>query len=310
MTVTNDSAGGVSGDGGAGETSGVDRAGDAGRASGTGGAAESEARGVVITGGGVGIGRAAARAFAAEGANVLIVGRTEADLIETAKGDDGEKGVGGGDGAASAEGSGDPTGSIHVLAADLTEPDVPRLVVETALRRLGRIDVLVNNAAATGYATLDQIDRQTAQTQLATNLLAPVFLTQCALDALEATRGTVVNLSTAGSLGLRSWPGAGLYGASKVGLDFLTRTWAVELAPRGIRVVGIAPGVIDTGVGLRMGMSEQQYQGFLTQMAERAPAGRIGTCAEIGWWITRLAGPEAGYLNGVVVPVDGGLSVT
>ncbi|MFI6517015.1 SDR family NAD(P)-dependent oxidoreductase [Spirillospora sp. NPDC050679] len=243
---------------------------------------------VIITGGGSGIGRAAAHAFADRGARVLVVGRTEATLAETAEGRPG----------------------IRVLAADITKPDAPDTIVETALSEFGRVDVLVNNAAAGGFGSLADIDRAMVETQFETNLLAPLFLTQRALGALEETGGTVVNISTAGALGLRSWPGNGVYGAAKAALDFLTRTWAVELAPRGVRVVGIAPGVIDTGVGVRAGMSPEAYRGFLEQMGARVPLGRVGAPEEIAWWIVLLAQPEAGYASGTVVAVDGALSVT
>ncbi|MGH3799275.1 MAG: SDR family NAD(P)-dependent oxidoreductase [Pseudonocardiaceae bacterium] len=244
-------------------------------------------RAVIVTGGGTGIGRATAHAFAHQGAGVLVVGRDESTLAEAAKDHD----------------------TIRVLSADISRPDVPRLVVDTALREFGRIDVLVNNAAGCRYSTLAETDRESVEAQLSTNLVAPIFLTQQALDALEATGGTVVNVSTAGSLGMRSWPGNGLYGAGKVAIDFLTRTWAVELAPRGIRLVGVAPGVIDTGMGLRMGMSGEQYGQFLAEMSTRTPTGRVGTADEIAWWIMQLTHPNAAYATGVVLPVDGGLSL-
>ncbi|MFE5856716.1 SDR family NAD(P)-dependent oxidoreductase [Streptomyces sp. NPDC056500] len=243
---------------------------------------------VVITGGGTGIGRVTARAFAAQGARVLIVGRTQAALAETAKDHD----------------------AIKTVIADLTRPDVGEVVVGEALREFGRIDVLINNAAASRYGTLSDQTREDDEAQIATNLLGPIALTRAALDALAASGGTVVNVGSSGALGLRAWPGAGAFGASKAALDFLTRTWAVELAPRGIRVVGIAPGVVNSGIGLRMGMSAEQYDGFLAQMAAQSPAGRVGTPEEIAWWITELTRPEAHYANGTVIPVDGGLSLT
>jgi C-7 ketoreductase len=145
---------------------------------------------------------------------------------------------------------------------------------------------------------------------LGTNLLAPVFLTQRALPALEATGGVVVNVSSAGSLGRRAWPENSVYGMAKVALDFLTRTWALELAPRGIRSVGVAPGVVDTGVGVRAGMPAEAYEAFLGEMAQRIPAGRVGRPRDIAWWVVQLTRPEAAYANGTVVAVDGALSLT
>ncbi|GAA2259186.1 SDR family oxidoreductase [Streptomyces amakusaensis] len=243
---------------------------------------------VVVTGGGTGIGRATARAFHEDGARVLIVGRSEAPLKESAEG----------------------RGGIRWLTADVHSPQAPERIVSAALREFGRIDVLVNNAAVAGFASLEHLDRATVEAQMGTNLIAPLFLTQRALDALEATRGTVVNVGSAGALGHRAWPESSVYGMAKTALDFLTRTWAVELAPRGIRCVGIAPGVVDTGVGVRAGMSPAAYDTFLAQMAERIPAGRVGRPEDIAWWIVQLTRPEAGYANGAVLAVDGALSVT
>ncbi|MGP4001287.1 SDR family NAD(P)-dependent oxidoreductase [Streptomyces sp. 8N706] len=243
---------------------------------------------VVVTGGGSGIGRATAQAFHDDGAHVLIVGRSEKSLRETAEGYD----------------------RIRFLAADVGDPAAPEEIVSFALREFGRIDVLVNNAAVTGFAPLDGLDRAAVHGQLGTNLIAPLFLTQRALDALEATQGTVVNVGSAGSLGLRAWPENSVYGMAKAALDFLTRTWAVELAPRGIRSVGIAPGVVDTGVGVRAGMPAEAYDAFLAQMAQRIPAGRVGRPEDIAWWTVQLTRPEAGYANGMVLAVDGALSVT
>jgi C-7 ketoreductase len=245
-------------------------------------------RGVIVTGGGTGIGQATARAFAENDDQVLVVGRTEDTLAETAKG----------------------YPNIHTLPVDITNPDAAELIVGTALRSFGRIDVLLNNASVAIPAPLEKIDRATAAQQLAVNLQAPIFLTQHAVEALTETRGTVVNLSSAGSLGRRAWPYFSLYGACKVAVDFLTRTWAVELAPHGIRVVAIAAGVVATGMGVRMGSTPEEYAEFLEGMRTVIPLGRVGRPEEIAWWVRRLTEPEAGYMTGTVLAVDGGASVT
>lgn len=243
-------------------------------------------RAVVITGGGTGIGRATARAFAAAGAAVLIAGRKEPALKETAEGFPG----------------------IRWLAIDITELDAPARVVDTAVSELGGIDVLVNNAAVASVGMLGEITRDATSAQLATNLYAPIFLTQQALPELESRRGTVVNVSTAGSLGRRAFPGMSVYGASKVAIDFLTRTWAVELGPRGIQVVAIAPGVIDTGLGERMGWTREENERFLADMRTRVPSGRLGRPEEIAWWIVQVSQPDASYLTGAILAVDGAAS--
>ncbi|MFF0732544.1 SDR family NAD(P)-dependent oxidoreductase [Streptomyces chartreusis] len=245
-------------------------------------------RGIVITGGGTGIGRAAAHAFADAGDAVLIVGRSADTLAETAKGRDG----------------------IHTLPLDLTEPDAAAVVVDTARRQLGRLDVLVNNAGIARFAGLGSLEPASVEAQIRTNLIAPILLTQQALDSLEETGGLVVNISSAGSIGLRTIPDNSVYCATKAGLDVLTRTWSVELAPRGIRVIGVAPGVTDTGVALRAGVSPAQYEAFMERMRAEIPLGRVGAPEDIAWWIVTLASADGGYLNGAVIPVDGALSVT
>ncbi|MFI0355676.1 SDR family NAD(P)-dependent oxidoreductase [Actinomadura sp. 9N407] len=240
-------------------------------------------RTVLITGGGTGIGRTTAQRFAAEGAQVLVVGRTAERLAETADGHPG----------------------IRTFVADVTLPDAPAAIVAAALDILGRIDVLVNNAAITRPAPLEAIDRKVAEQELATNLLGPVFLAQHALPHLEAG-GVIVNITS--NSPHQGWPGNSVYGSTKVALDFLTRTWAVELAQRGIRVVSVAPGVTETPVMTHAGFTDEQLAEMGQGFRDRIPLGRLARPEEIAWWIVNVARPEAGYLNGTVVRVDGGLS--
>ncbi|MFD0900480.1 SDR family NAD(P)-dependent oxidoreductase [Actinomadura sediminis] len=242
----------------------------------------------IVTGGGTGIGRAVARELAAQGHEVLIVGRTEETLEETKAGDD----------------------SIHPLVIDVTHEDGPSAVVSAALEGFGRLDVLVNNAGIAEPSALSDLDAGSIDRQLAVNLRAPMLLTGRAVEALAASRGVVVNLSSAGSLGRRGWPGFSAFGATKAGIDFLTRTWAVELAPMGIRVLAVAPGVIDRGPGGPMGADAEEYGRFLDAIAQRTPLRRVGRTAEIAWWVSRLVQPEAAFATGTVLVVDGGLSVT
>ncbi|MFE9995742.1 SDR family NAD(P)-dependent oxidoreductase [Streptomyces avermitilis] len=243
-------------------------------------------RTVLITGAGTGIGRATARAFAAEGARVVAVGRREAPLAETAEGHPG----------------------ITPLPADITAEDAPARIIDTVLDTHGRLDVLVNNAAIVGTESLATYTRTSIDPLLATNLIAPVLLTQAALPALTESRGVIVNVST--SVGQRAWPGNSLYAATKTALELLTRSWAVELAPRGIRVSAVAPGAIATPIGRHSGFTPEQSAAIREWQLAHTPLGRIGRPEEVAWAITRLAAPDASFVTGVVLPVDGGAVLT
>jgi meso-butanediol dehydrogenase/(S,S)-butanediol dehydrogenase/diacetyl reductase len=239
---------------------------------------------VIVTGGGTGIGRATARAFAEQGAQVLVVGRTAGSLAETAR---------------------DVPG-IRTLTVDIAAPEAPELVVRTAAAEFGRIDVLVNNAAVVRRAVDGNLARAAAEDMLATNLLAPMYLTEAALPHLVDTSGLVVNVST--SIGQRGWPlpDAALYAAGKSALEALTRSWAVQFAPRGVRVVAVAPGPVATPIGHHQGLTVEENEVLRRRLIAHVPLGRIGEPAEVAFWIVALAQPGAAYTTGVVLPVDGG----
>ncbi|MFB7539871.1 SDR family NAD(P)-dependent oxidoreductase [Streptomyces zaomyceticus] len=240
---------------------------------------------VVVTGAGTGIGRATAHAFAAQGATVLAVGRRKEPLRETAEGHPG----------------------IHPFVADITAEGAPEDVVEAALSAHGRLDVLVNNAGIAKGGPLDTLDRSVIAPLLETNLVAPVLLTRAAVPALRASRGVVVNVTT--TIGQRGWPANSVYPATKSALETLTRCWAVELAPDGVRVVAVAPGAIETPIADHTGLSPEKLRALRAWQLAHTPLGRIGRPEEVAWAITALAAPEAAFLTGTVLPVDGGALV-
>lgn len=157
-------------------------------------------------------------------------------------------------------------------------------------------------SGALGTLTPDLIEPQ-----VATNLVAPIMMAQAALPALESSHGVIVNVST--SIGQRAWPGNSVYAATKAALELLTRSWAVELAPRGIRVVAVAPGAIDTPIGEHQGLSPEQVTAVWEWQVAHTPLGRIGRAEEVAWAITQLSSPQASFIAGVVLPVDGGAVV-
>ncbi|MGW7536920.1 SDR family NAD(P)-dependent oxidoreductase [Amycolatopsis sp. NPDC054798] len=243
-----------------------------------------QGKAVIVTGGGTGIGQVTAREFARQGANVLVVGRTAERLAETAEG----------------------SSRIRPFAADITEAGAAESIVAAALAEFGRIDGLVNNAGIVGPAALGEIKPGAFDGVVATNLLAPVYLVQAAMPHLSESEGVVVNVTTA--IGQRGWPMAGreFYAATKAALESLTRSWAVQLAPRGIRVAAVAPGPVATDIYAREGMSAEQGKAQHEALQEMVPLRRLARPEEVAHWIVQLASPGAAYLTGVVLPVDGG----
>ncbi|MEU2827887.1 SDR family oxidoreductase [Streptomyces lavendulae] len=240
---------------------------------------------VAVTGAGSGIGRATARAFAAAGARVVAVGRRAEPLRDTASGHD----------------------RITPLPLDITDGDAPERLVRAVSERYGRLDVLVNNAGIVRGGALGTLTPELITAQLSVNLVAPVLLAQAALPLLEASGGVIVNVGT--SVGQRAWPGNSVYAATKTALELLTRSWAVELAPRGIRVVAVAPGAIDTPIGEHQGLTPERRAEVRAWQVAHTPLGRIGRPEEVAWAITQLAAPAASFVTGVVLPVDGGAVV-
>ena len=239
----------------------------------------------LVTGGGSGIGAAAARLFARQKTAVAVVGRRPEKLDQTVR-------------AIQAEG-----GTAMAIPADLGDPAAPERIVGAVVKEWGRLDVLVNCAAAIKHLPIDQAPQELFDEHIAVNLRAPYFLIKAALPYLRRSgSAAVINISSSsGSLAI---PGQSMYGMSKAGLEYQTRSLAAELAPQGIRVNAIAPGPVDTPIHLSW--AGDDVAGAYERMKREVPLGRMGTAEELGAWIVWLAGPEASFVTGAVIPIDGG----
>ena len=240
----------------------------------------------IVTGASSGIGRAAALAFARAGAHVLAVGRRAEALERTAAGHPG----------------------IAVHAADITGDGAPQAVVEAAAERWGGVDVLVNNAGATVVMPLADTDPGRVAGLFALNVTAPILLAQAALPYLRARRGAIVNVSS--TYGHRPLPGAAPYAATKGAVEQLTRSWALELAPDGVRVNAVAPGPTESEALAAAGLPAPVIEQIKRDEIARIPLGRRGTPEEVAAWIVHLADPAAAWITGQVITVDGGLELS
>jgi NAD(P)-dependent dehydrogenase (short-subunit alcohol dehydrogenase family) len=193
-------------------------------------------------------------------------------------------------------------GEALAIPADLADPASPARIIEAVTQEWGRLDVLVNNAAAIKHLPIDQATRELFDEHIAVNVLAPYFLIQAALPYLrQSDSAVVINISSSsGSLAI---PQQSMYGTSKAALEYLTRSLAAELAPH-IRVNAIAPGPVDTPIHLTW--AGDDVEGAYERMKRELPLRRMGTADELGACIAWLAGPEASWVTGVVLPVDGG----
>jgi NAD(P)-dependent dehydrogenase (short-subunit alcohol dehydrogenase family) len=227
---------------------------------------------VVVTGGSRGVGAGIVAAFVAAGAHVVTCGRNEAEV----------------------------PGAVFVVA-DIRQPDQATLVVETAVERFGRLDVLVNNAGGSPPRLAADMSPRFIDAIVALNLTSPLFCAQAAQKVMAAQEsgGSIVSVSSVS--GIRPSPGASVYAAAKAGLISLSATLAVEWAP-AVRVNCVTAGLLETDAG------DEHYGGpaGLARVAATVPLGRMGSPADVAQACLFLASDGAAYISGANLVVHGG----
>ena len=234
----------------------------------------------LITGGGAGIGAATAEVFCREGARVVLF-----DSDSKALGKIGKK----------------LKSKSHTGEGDVADPSAAGAAVASAIRKFGRLDILVNNAAARNYSAVAAATPEEWLEVLQVNLVGAAAFCRAAMPALRKSgAGAIVNVSSC--YALKGRKGMAIYDATKAGLIALTRTVAHEEAAHGIRANAVCPGSTFTDFHRKRGERRDAR-------SDNSLLGRWAAPAEIAWPILWLASDEASFVTGAVLAVDGGLSV-
>ena len=241
-----------------------------------------EGKTALVTGGSTGIGLAAARRFAAEGAHVFVTGRRQAQLDE----------------AVALIGP-----SATAVRGDVTDPDDLARVFEAVAARGGGLDVLFANAGGGEFGPLGQITRQQVTDTFDRNVAGTLFTVQKALPLLNRGASVVLTGSTAAGNGT---PAFSVYAASKAAIRSFGRTWAAELADRGIRVNTLVPGSTETPGLVGLAPDATAAQAMFAGMAAGIPLGRLAQPEEIAAAALFLASDQSSFMTGGELVVDGG----
>ncbi|GAB90840.1 SDR family NAD(P)-dependent oxidoreductase [Gordonia rhizosphera] len=239
---------------------------------------------VLVTGAGTGIGRATARAFLEQGARVAVLGRTAETLEEAVSGFDPER--------------------VLICIADMTDPDGLAVAVTSINERFGRLDVVIANAGASVPSRIDTFDDAAWERVRSVNLDAVIRLARLTTPLLRAGAGTFLAISSIA--GLRGDWNQFAYNATKAGLNVFIQSLALDLGADGIRVNAIAPGFTVSQL-TRERLDDPEFTG---RLMDRVALDRVGYPEDIARAALFLAGPDAAYITGVILPVDGGTSAS
>ena len=246
---------------------------------------------VIITGEGSGIGRETAKLFVKEGAKVVVTDIDEKAAEETVK--EIEEFV-----------EDDPccAGDAFYMKLDISNKDEARQVVLEAINRYGKIDILINNAGIIQDALVTKMTDDDWNRVIDIDLKGPFHMVQAVANAMiEHGAGEIINVSSI--VGIYGNIGQANYSSAKAGLIGLTKTLAKELGRKGIRVNAVAPGFIYTP------MTAKLPEKILEMMKEKTPLRRLGQPDDVAYALLFLASDQANFINGIVLPVDGGLVI-
>ncbi|ARU62892.1 3-oxoacyl-ACP reductase [Tumebacillus avium] len=237
----------------------------------------------IITGGANGIGKETAILFAQNGAKVILADFDEAN------------------GAAAVEELRALGAQAHFVKADVSSSEDAEQIVAAALEQFGRVDILVNNAGITRDGFLVKMEQEQWDRVIGINLTGVFLCTQAAAKVMMA-QGSGVILNAASVVAQFGNVGQTNYAATKAGVVGMTKTWAKELGPKGVRVNAVAPGFVSTN------MTDKVPEKVLDAMKLQTPLRRLGQPRDIANAYLFLASDEASFINGAVLAVDGGLS--
>ncbi|MEN8222948.1 MAG: glucose 1-dehydrogenase [Acidobacteriota bacterium] len=244
---------------------------------------------VLITGATSGIGYACAEKFAEFGVKLFITGRNKEILSALAK-------------------KLDKTTNVKYLAGDLSDGKFRETVINETINEFSGLDILINSAGIIGSGTIENTPMEEYDRMMDINLRSIFHLIQLSIPHLEKREGNIVNVSSI--TGLRAFPGVISYCISKAGLDQLTRSAALELADKKIRINAINPGVVETMLHKNSGMDNVKYDQFKEHSKTTHPIGRIGNPEEVAELILFLASKSAAWITGVTYSIDGGRQLT
>ncbi len=248
-----------------------------------------EGKAVVVTGGGTGIGRAAACAFASEGAHVMISGINGAELHETREMIERDGGV------------------CTSVVTDIRKPEQVNMLLDKAVERYSKLEVLVANAGVNVPAPITETTNDDIDRLVDTNVKGTYYSLRKATEIMKKQGfGTIVVMSSMS--GLIGHPGNTLYCATKGAISNMVRALALELAPLGIRVNAVCPGTIDTPMFEMLVKSTGNPEKAREIYTEKEPMKRIASPAEVATVVLFLASEEASFVTGAQYTVDGGFT--